>query len=272
MTAYLALAAGVLLKGPIGVVLPAAAMSVYLLLELGLPSPRRWRSWAAALGELGVWWGVPLVAALTLPWFTWANRASEGEFFRVFLWHHNIERGSGGSSLRSNPWWFYFPQFLGDFLPWSLVFPLAVWWSYRRGFWRTDADARFGLVWFVSVLLVLSCSRFKRADYLLPAYPGAAVFLGCVGQHWLRELPRQEAIIRCRGSRRPRRHHGCRVVGACRVAVARPGAVPRLSRLRRAAFGSSPLSRKRSSFSAPRRILWHFAWVGLRALSYNGEN
>jgi 4-amino-4-deoxy-L-arabinose transferase-like glycosyltransferase len=197
MTAYLALAAGVLLKGPIGVVLPAAVMGVHLLLEQGPPSPRHWRAWAAALSELGVWWGVPLVAALTLPWFVWANRASGGELFRVFIWHHNIERGWGGSNLRVNPWWFYLPQFAGDFLPWSLPLPLAVWWSYRRGLWRTDAEARFGFVWFVSVLLVLSCSRFKRADYLLPAYPGAAVFLGCAGQHWLRELgpkPRRFAV------------------------------------------------------------------------------
>src|SRR5262249_19365801 len=106
---------------------------------------------------------------------------------RVFFWHHNVERGFGGSALRANPWWFYLPQFAGDFLPWSILFPLAGWWSYRRGLCRADADARFGLVWFVSVLLVLSCSRFKRADYLLPAYPGAAIFLGCVGQRLLGE-------------------------------------------------------------------------------------
>jgi hypothetical protein len=29
------------------------------------------------------------------------------------------------------------------------------------------------------VFVVLSAARFKRADYLLPAYPGAAIFLGC---------------------------------------------------------------------------------------------
>jgi 4-amino-4-deoxy-L-arabinose transferase-like glycosyltransferase len=189
--AYLAVAAGVMLKGPIGIVLPAAALGSHLVGELGLPRPGRWRTWIAALTELGVWWGVPLVAALTLPWFVWANCATGGEFFRVFLWHHNIERGFGGGNLRTNPWWFYLPQFAGDFLPWSLLFPLAVWWSYRRGLCRTDAEARFGLIWFISLFLVLSCSRFKRADYLLPAYPGAAVFLGCIGQHWLRELTPQ---------------------------------------------------------------------------------
>jgi 4-amino-4-deoxy-L-arabinose transferase-like glycosyltransferase len=181
--AYLGIAAGVMLKGPIGLVLPAAVMILHLTMEHGLPSPARWRCWIAALRDMGVWWGVPLVALLTLPWFIWANHHTQGEFFRVFLWHHNFERGYGGSTLRSNPWWFYLPQFTADFLPWSVVLPLAGWWGYRRGLWRQDADARFGLAWFASILLVLSCARFKRADYLLPAYPGAALFLGCIGQH-----------------------------------------------------------------------------------------
>lgn len=190
--AYLSLAAGILLKGPIALVLPVAVMGLHLLVELGLPRPRYWGAWRAVLSELGVGWGAILVVVVTLPWFVWANHSTGGDFFRVFVWHHNLERGFGGSSLRANPWWFYLPQFVGDFMPWSLFFPVALWWAYRRGLLRNDAEARFGLIWFVGMLLVLSCSRFKRADYLLPAYPGAAVFLGCVGQHWIGALaPKQ---------------------------------------------------------------------------------
>jgi hypothetical protein len=37
------------------------------------------------------------------------------------------------------------------------------------------------------MLLLLSCMRFKRADYLLPAYPGAALLLGCAAEAWLRD-------------------------------------------------------------------------------------
>jgi 4-amino-4-deoxy-L-arabinose transferase-like glycosyltransferase len=188
LLAYVAVAAGVMLKGPIALVLPATVLSLHLLLERGVPTPRRWRAWSTEPSDLGLGWGSLLVAVLTLPWFLWANRATGGEYFRVFFWHHNIERGFGGSALRANPWWFYLPQFASDFLPWSLLLPLTAWGGYRRRLWRTDGDARFGLVWFASVLLVLSCSRFKRADYLLPAYPGAAVFLGCIGEHWLGEL------------------------------------------------------------------------------------
>ena len=47
----------------------------------------------------------------------------------------------------------------------------------RSNILKTDQEARFGLIWFAAVFAVLSCSSFKRADYLLPAYPGAAIFL-----------------------------------------------------------------------------------------------
>jgi 4-amino-4-deoxy-L-arabinose transferase-like glycosyltransferase len=186
--AYLGIAAGILLKGPIGFVLPGAVSSIHVVQECGIPTPQRWRAWVRALGERGLWWGIPLVAALTLPWFLWANSVTHGEFFHVFLWHHNLERGYGGSNLRTNPWWFYFPQFIADFLPWSPLFLLAVAWMVRRGNWRLDTDARFGLTWFLTVLLLLTCARFKRADYLLPAYPGAAILLGCIGERWLHRL------------------------------------------------------------------------------------
>jgi hypothetical protein len=46
---------------------------------------------------------------------------------------------------------------------------------------------RLGLVWFLVTVALLSCVRFKRADYLLPAYPGAALLLGCAAERcWLR--------------------------------------------------------------------------------------
>src|SRR6185312_14187417 len=85
--------------------------------------------------------------------------------------------------------------FFVDFLPWSPLFLVAIGWMYRRGYWRLDADARFGLTWFLTVLLILSCARFKRADYLLPAYPGAAIFLGCMGERWLRGLAEERRRI-----------------------------------------------------------------------------
>ncbi len=175
--AYLALAAGLLLKGPIGAVLPLGVAAAWLLINREWPRPRRF----------GLWWGVPLVALLVVPVFLWANTQTGGEFAHSFLWHHNFERGFGGSDvLRAHPWWFYAPHFVADFLPWSLLLPAATWAFVRRGWWHDDPTARFGLVWLAAVALILSAARFKRADYLLPAFPGAALFLGCVAERWYR--------------------------------------------------------------------------------------
>jgi 4-amino-4-deoxy-L-arabinose transferase-like glycosyltransferase len=186
LLAYLAVAAGVLFKGPIGLVLPGAALAGHLLVEGRWPAAWEGKAWRGLAGRLGLWWGAPLVLAVTVPVFAWAERASGGQFLREFLWHHNVERGLGESPRWDHPWWLYGPFFLLYFLPWTPLFVVAGVWGWRGGAWKGDPLARFGLAWFASVLLVLSCARFKRADYLLPAYPGAALFLGCTLARWAR--------------------------------------------------------------------------------------
>jgi 4-amino-4-deoxy-L-arabinose transferase-like glycosyltransferase len=179
LVAYLAAAAGVFLKGPIGFILPAAALTAYLVAEGEWPAIWEIRDWLRLIRRLGLWWGIPLVLILTLPWFFAADEDTGGELFRVFFWYHNVERALGGGPLRSNPWWFYGPQFIGDFLPWSPLVIAAIVVAWRRGWLRDDPLARFGLAWFLGVFGMLSCAQFKRGDYLLPAYPGAALFFGC---------------------------------------------------------------------------------------------
>jgi 4-amino-4-deoxy-L-arabinose transferase-like glycosyltransferase len=162
-----------LLKGPIGVVLPGAALTAYLLVERIPFRPLILTTVIAGLTAL----------AIACPWYLWANHETDGEFFRIFFLYHHLNRAFGGAdALAGHPWWFYVPRFAADFLPWTPLLILAL--VGRR--WRGDADARFGLIWLAVTLAVLSCSRFKRADYLLPAYAGAAIFVGCAVEQWYR--------------------------------------------------------------------------------------
>jgi hypothetical protein len=178
---YIAIAAGIMLKGPIAIALPLIVGICWRIFthfngneHLQPPSSNHRPPSPAA-------WGLALVLVLTLPWFLWANYATDGEFFRVFFWHHNIDRGFGtDDTLRAYPWWYYGPQALIDLLPWSLLLPIAAWSVCRR----RDRDARFGAVWFLAMLALLSCMRFKRSDYLLPAFPGIAWMLGCLAERW----------------------------------------------------------------------------------------
>lgn len=181
--AFVALAMAIMLKGPIGIVLPAVVILGHIVVErMSLGALTRPSSPA-----LSLLWGVPLVLLLTLPWFFWVNHQTQGEFFRVFFWHHNFQRGFGGDDeLKAQPWWFYGVRLWPDLFPWCFLLPLALWFLWRGG-WRHDPEARLGLVWFLAMALFLSCMSFKRADYLLPAYPGMALLLGCGVERWMTE-------------------------------------------------------------------------------------
>ena len=174
-----------LLKGPIGLVLPTAVLAGYGLIER-LPLRR-----LVAVGA-----GTAVVAALVAaPWYLWVDAETDGEFLRVFFGYHHFNRAFGGAeALAGHPWWHYLPRFAADFLPWTPLLVVAL--VARR--WRGDPDARFGLVWLTVVVVFLSLSRFKRADYLLPAYAGAAIFLGCAVEQWyLARGPRTRARAAC---------------------------------------------------------------------------
>src|SRR5262249_51456940 len=93
------------------------------------------------------------------------------------------------------PWWLYGPLFAANFLPWSLLAPVAGWLIWRKRWWRDDAEIRFGTIWCVTIIAVLSCVSFKRADYLLPAYPGAALLIGCVGERLYTLAVNRRAVI-----------------------------------------------------------------------------
>lgn len=177
-----AAAAGVLLKGPVALALIGPAALAWLIGE-------RWADEIPARPRLpvsSIIVGTLAVLALALPWFLWANHATDGEFVRVFFWHHNVERFAGTSAtLASHPMWYYVPRFAADFLPWSPALLYLGVWAARAGRLRTDRPVRFGLIWFAVMFAVLSAARFKRADYLLPLYPGAAMVLGCAAEAWL---------------------------------------------------------------------------------------
>ena len=126
-----------------------------------------------------------VVAVIAVPWFVWSNRATDGEFFRVFFWHHTIARYTGSSpQLATHPWWYYIPRFIGDFMPWTPFLNFLAIWLIRTGRWRNDSSFRFAMIAFTMMVTILSTSHFKRSDYLLPAYPFAAIALGCAAETW----------------------------------------------------------------------------------------
>jgi hypothetical protein len=127
------------------------------------------------------------------------NAATDGEFLRVFFWHHTVARFTGSSPLlASHPAWYYLPRFAVDFLPWTPALVALVVWAVRSGHRSRDPALRFGAVAGAVMVAVLSAAKFKRAYYLLPAYPPAAVALGCAAEAWLASRAEARTVRRAK--------------------------------------------------------------------------
>jgi 4-amino-4-deoxy-L-arabinose transferase-like glycosyltransferase len=154
--AYLALALGVLTKGPVALVLAALIWTV-----------TAWfRSWLRP-------WSLALLVAVSLPWFVLVTLRYP-DFWRFFILEQHLGRYLTASIHHGHPFFYYLPILLGFMLPWIWLLPWAV---GREKAWE-DPDRLFLLIWAASVLLFFTLSRGKLAPYILPALLPLALLVG----------------------------------------------------------------------------------------------
>jgi 4-amino-4-deoxy-L-arabinose transferase-like glycosyltransferase len=168
LVGWAAAALAVLTKGLVGVVLPAATVAAYMLLQ------RDWK----LLSRLHLLRGGLLFLLIAAPWFVLVSLANP-EFPRFFFIHEHIERFLTREHDRYQPLWFFVPVLLAGILPWIVsLFPAL------RSAWARPAAAgfhprRFLLVWCAVIFVFFSVSNSKLVPYILPLFPALALLLGC---------------------------------------------------------------------------------------------
>lgn len=169
---YVAMGLATLAKGPIGLVLPLLVAAVHLLVTGQL---RRVR-------ELRLARGLALAVALPATWYAAATAVGGWPFVRKQLLRENVLRALGTGAAPSNeshPLWYYATEFVAGFAPWSvLVIPLAIFLVQQRRRPEILRPYVFPLVWFGVTLALFTVAAGKRANYILPAYPAAALLFG----------------------------------------------------------------------------------------------
>ncbi|HUN57105.1 MAG TPA: phospholipid carrier-dependent glycosyltransferase [Candidatus Binataceae bacterium] len=181
----IAMGLGVLAKGPVGAILPGAAILLFLAIE---------RNWAAlkALFKPG-----PLIVggAIASSWYLACLIGRRYDFLHLQIGSENFGRffGSLGAMRRS----YYLTPLLLNSLPLSLFVPIAVVIALVPPRVRSQpvtaeplqpvalpansesagSAARFlALFWTVTVVF-FNLAAYKRRDYLLPLWPAAAFLL-----------------------------------------------------------------------------------------------
>jgi 4-amino-4-deoxy-L-arabinose transferase-like glycosyltransferase len=148
---FLAVALGVLLKGPV-MLAWAAGGSACAALLVRSRAPVRWLAW---------WQGWLIVVAVAGGWFALAS-ARFPEYPRYAFLEETFQRLTTGAYRRDQPAWFVPLVLVAGALPWSLATP----WTRRLS---REALAGLGFVMFAAVFFTLS--RSKLVTYLIPVFP-----------------------------------------------------------------------------------------------------
>jgi 4-amino-4-deoxy-L-arabinose transferase-like glycosyltransferase len=167
LLAWAAAALAVLSKGLVGVVLPAAALALYVLVE---------RDWTR-LARLHLFSGGVLFLAIAAPWFIAASLANP-EFFRFFFIHEHFERFLTREHGRYQPLWYFVPVLLLGILPWVVSLVPALWRAWTRDAQVRFQPRRFLLLWCAVVFVFFSASQSKIGSYILPMFPALALLIG----------------------------------------------------------------------------------------------
>lgn len=165
---YAAAGFGVLTKGPVAVFLPALVFFLYLASQKRLGDLRRMM--------------LPLGAVISLviaaPWYYFVYRAHGWEYIGSFIFGENLGRYAEAVGEQSRGLLFYIPVMLADLFPWSLLLPVALWWSIRDGF--SDRVTRLLTIWIAAIVVFFSFSGTKEDLYILPIVPAEAALVGAM--------------------------------------------------------------------------------------------
>ena len=173
----------VLAKGPVGVLLPALVIGVFLTWR------GHWQRWARPVPLLAM---LLLFLGVVLPWYGAATEANGGAFLGGFLGFSNLKRFTSVLYDHPGPPWFYLPWLLLLLLPWTFFLPAALigrgrWWNLRRSAAAGhpgDELQLFLVLWLGLVVAFFSAAATKLPGYILPALPAASLLVGLYWRPW----------------------------------------------------------------------------------------
>ena len=179
---WLAATAGMLTKGPVGLMLGACGLiAAFWEWRTGHPAPIKGRHTVGIVLLLAVTAGWFALSVWSLGWPAIYQRLFVQELAGNAVQAHDMKVFPGQ--------WFYKPPlyFLARCVPWSFVALVASW----RVWFRPAADdterrfERFLFCWFWVGIIPFCLGASQRADHLMPLVPAAALLAGREMARWM---------------------------------------------------------------------------------------
>ena len=164
----LVLGAALLIKGPVGLVIPV--LGIIGILVFGRRFSAAWAKYLLPSILLGI--------VIFLAWAIPANEATGGEFLRRGIGYHVFARtfrpidSHGGNYLLFLP--FYIPVVILAFFPWTLFLPASLS-ALAAGRIAGERGRYFLLGWIIPTFFLMSIVSTKLPHYILPIWPAFAL-------------------------------------------------------------------------------------------------
>lgn len=263
---YAAMGLAVLVKGPIGILLPGASIALFVLWQMS-SGEVTWMGWLKRwlLNLPKVFWAMrpfTAIAAVTVVagwWFAAVEMRTGGGFLGEFIGFHNIQRFLTPMEKHSGPIVFYIPVVWIGFFPWSLFFIPAgitlrdrLWTNPESSASREQATWRLVLCWFAVIFTFFSIAKTKLPNYVLPCYPPLAMMTAGFVSRW-GKTPSEQLSFWGRWA-----FGSLAAVGAAFLVI-----VPLVSRIE---IGGTPWLTQLELHPEIARKLWPVGLIGLPAL------
>lgn len=158
-------------KGPIGLLVPLGATTLFLWWTDRQSQWRDYWGWQT--------WSVLLAGCLL--WFSAVYVEGGQPYLENLLWHQTIDRAVNAFHHRE-PFCFYGISLWYSLAPWALLIIGLILAAFFQQLLRSDLQRFFASVVF-STLFILSCLSSKLAIYALPAFP-FMVYLALIYLEW----------------------------------------------------------------------------------------
>ena len=164
--AYVAVALGVLTKGPIAIVLPGMGIFFYMIYKKKLT--------ARELLLLNPPLGILIILLIAGPWYYLVHQATDGAWTKGFFLDHNVNRFNSPREGHSGGFWLPTAYAIGMLLPFSIFIIQAI----RLALKEKKDLLIYSLITLGCMLFFFSVASTKLPGYTSPIFPFAAIILG----------------------------------------------------------------------------------------------
>ena len=166
---WLAIGFGILIKGPIILLVSGGTILMLCLLE-------RKAKLALCTHPLP---GILIAIAINVPWLIMITQIAGSSFFEESLGKDLFGKAVSVQESHFGPPGYYLMTFWAMFWPFGLVLGLGGKWIWNN---RKSPDIRFCLAWTIPSLILFEIIPTKLPHYLLPVFPALAILTGRIVQ------------------------------------------------------------------------------------------